>query len=1780
MREYHSFIQADINAILLELSGVQMGEADMSATFLELGFDSLFLIQFSQSLKKKYSVKLTFRELIERVSTPKALVAYVAEHAPASVLEGLYSSSNGVSTASPTLSIPAPMHSGNEGAREVPQQVPIPIPAAPTPISLPAIPASGHHAQTLMHVMSQQLQVWAMQMASFTGAPLPQQQIPSPLPAPSPPKPQVAVAPPDRTSTTVINEPSTAIKEDAATKERKRFGPYKPLQRGSDGTLTRRQQAHLDAFMTRFVEKTKRSKERQQRFRPYFADPRGIAGFRKVWKEMVYQISVQDSKGSKLLDVDGNEYIDISLGFGVTMFGHSPEFITNAVAKQLKRGVHIGPQFPLAGEVAELMCEMTNQERVTFCCTGSEAVMGAIRLARTYTGKTRIVFFEGAYHGNFEQVLVRANVVGQQRRMSPASPGVPRTNAENALVLTYGDPAALDVIREHAHELAAVLVEPVQSSNPDVQPVAFVRELRKLTRELDIPFIMDEVISGFRAAPGGACEWYGVDADLSTYGKVIGGGMPIGAIAGKAKYMDGLDSGMWQYGDDSVPEADMTFFAGTFVRHPLAMAAAKAVLEHVKRESPSLQQDLTRRTKELVDELNAFFEERQVPVRLLTFSSLFRFAYVKELEYIDMVYYHLLDKGIFTRGFNDNLFLSTAHTDEDIAKIKQAFKETIIELQEGGFLPEPDAAQGDGLPSGQVMAHVTAQAPLEAPLTESQMEIWLASQLDAEASSAFNDPFYMQMDGALDLAALNRAIEQVSLRHESIHARFDAEGSKQTFMPPSPVYPSFTDLSHLADSEQEQQIKEVCRRHAGTSFNLATGPLVRFEVVKTAETRHYLVISGHHIAIDGWSWGVVMHEIGEVYTALVTNESLELPEAESYRDYILAEKAAQDELQDAYTFWKNTYTTLPPALDLPVDRPRPSNKSFNGSTASYQFKDGVYKQVKATAAEQGVSFFTYTLAAFNLLMARLTGLDDIVAAIPTAGQLQSGTHSLVGHCVNLLPLRTRIDRTAATPAFLKAVNTGMLDAYDHGVSTLGGIIRQLDIPRDPSRMPLVEVTFNLDREGDGVTMHGVQTSFTQITREAVNFDIFFNLTETKDGLYLDMDYNATLFDAETVHKWIHHYECLLSGMAAHIDTPIGALPLVDAEAGEAIIPSFSENLVSYPYDQTVLSLFDTQVAATPDAIAVQFEDRQLSYLELDKASNRLAHFLIEQGVTSETLVGVHIERSEYMLVALLGVLKANGAYIPMDPGYPMSRLRYMVEDAQLKILLSESHLVDQMGDTPLPEAVRVVHLDTDIEHINTFPSEQPDVDVRAEHLAYVIYTSGSTGNPKGVEIPHGAFTNFLLSVQKTPGLAASDVLLSVTTLSFDIVGLELFLPVISGGKVVIVSRDVALDAKLLAEAIAANNTTIMQATPATWRLLLEGGWTGKRDLKVLCGGEALPPSLANALIERCASLWNMYGPTETTVYSSVQHIKSSEDITIGRPIANTSFYILDQGLQPVPDGATGQLYIGGDGLARGYLNRPALTAERFIDNPHDNPRAPRLYNTGDLARMRSDGLFECLGRNDSQVKVRGYRIELGEIEATLEKHPSISEGCVIAKKDEYEETRLIAYYATVMPASVQDIKSFMRETLPEYMIPAKLVELDALPRTPNRKIDRNALPVPGEQEAAPESDFAAPTTEMEKTIAAIWTEILQVDQIGVEDNFFDLGGHSLHATRVLSRLRNQLQRDIPLRILFEQPTIAELSAVLEEESNDTEDADALLQMIEELKGLSDDEVTQLLNDEE
>ena len=1700
-----------LSEIFEDLSGMQISQADGSTTFLEMGFDSLFLTQVTQSLQTKFNLKITFRQLLGDQSTLDSLAEYVDAKLPANVFAEAPPANAPTAVTSPAAAKLAPSSftktNGDVDMSESPVE----------------------------RLMREQLQamndLFAKQLDAVRG---------------------VASAAPTTSSPKVIaHEPaqqSSSIATEKDVKELKGYTPFKALPKGPSGDLTPRQQEYIRALVERYGKRTAGSKQKTQEYRSVLADPRVVSGFRQEWKEMVYPIITTKSKGSHLWDVDGNEYVDILNGFGPIMLGHRPDFVEKAIEKQLREGFEIGPQTLLAGEVAKMICEFTGNERATFCNTGSEAVIAAMRVARTVTGRNKVVFFAGDYHGMFDEVLVKGIKKGGVPHSVPVAPGIPREKAANVVVLEYGTAESLEWIRGNAHDLAAVMVEPVQSRHPNLQPVEFLKNLRKITADADTCLIFDEVVTGFRVHPGGCQALFDIRADLATYGKVLAGGMPIGVLAGKSKYMDALDGGMWQFGDDSYPEVGVTFFAGTFVRHPLTLAAVKAVLEHFKQQGPALQQQLTARTGAMVRRLNEILAQNQVPTHIENFASIFYFSFPSDFRFGSLFYYHLREKGIHVlEGFP--CFLTTTHSDADIERIVRAFEETIAEMQAGDALPtSPTRAPRLESTEEPVSMAANASAELvEAPLTESQLEVWLSDQLGEEASCSYNESFTLHMRGIVNDQAIRAALQQVLSRHDALRATFDSEGKLQHFAPQIELDIPVIDLCRLEEAERRARFQQMIEQDAHTAFKLEQGPLVRAKFVKLAPQHQALIFTSHHIVCDGWSTNVLLDEFAKLYNAANKGIGCDPPTPVSFAAYARSQKEFVDSAEGAANekYWLEQFREPAPLLDLPIDHPRPAVKEYRGATYRTKIDAETYNNIKKVGAKQKCTLFVALLAGLQALLSRLSGQDDVVVGIPSAGQSLVEDGALVGHCVNFLPLRARLTQDPTAASFMAEVRQTLLAAYDHQNYTYGRLVRKLSLQRDPSRLPLTEVQFNLERVGEGMQFDGFEAEADPNPKSFVNFDIFLNVVESKDGLTLDCDYNTGLYDEATIARWLGHYRVMLQGMVVDINQRISQLPLLSESERRETVEKWNRTSATFPRNACVHQLFEAHAKANPNALAVRFETEELTYAELDQRANRLANYLIKLGVKPGVLVGVFVERSLEMLVALLGVQKSGGAYVPMDPTYPAERLSFVLEDAEVPVLLTQEKLAQNLAIA----GARKICLDTDWDIINRESNKAPTANITSSDLTYVIYTSGSTGKPKGVEISHRAVVNLLSSMAKQPGLESTDTLLAVTTLSFDIAGLELFLPLSVGAKLIIASRETAADGNLLLARLINNGVTVMQATPVTWKLLLEAGWDGNPRLKVLCGGEAFPRELANELVKRGKSVWNMYGPTETTIWSATAEVKASDGpVVIGPPIDNTQFYVLDSRGELTPIGVAGELHIGGEGLARGYFRRPELTAEKFIRDPFVTEPDARVYKTGDLVRRLADGSIEFMGRLDHQIKLRGFRIELGEIETALARYPGVREVVVIVREDVPGDKRLVAYVTSDQQAiTVTALREFLTGKLPNYMLPSTVMRLDAMPLTPNGKIDRKALPAPQTGRSNRERDFVSPRTEQEKTLAAIWAEVLRLERVGTNDNLFELGADSLHIFQIAARANKAGIKIAPAQFL-KYRTIASLLAQVENEA--------------------------------
>jgi amino acid adenylation domain-containing protein len=1026
------------------------------------------------------------------------------------------------------------------------------------------------------------------------------------------------------------------------------------------------------------------------------------------------------------------------------------------------------------------------------------------------------------------------------------------------------------------------------------------------------------------------------------------------------------------------------------------------------------------------------------------------------------------------------------------------------------------------------------------PTTEAQREIWFADQLGRDASLAYNESISLQIRGPLAIQALQDALLALADRHEALRSTLSGDGLSLLIAPRGSLRAQLVDLSAQREEARVATLDELRSTAVETPFDLVNGPLFRCDLIRLAAECHELIVTGHHIVCDGWSFGVIATELISLYATISSGTSERtLPFADSYGDHAL-EQAGDDyrAVAEANTrWWVQCFDDARPVLELPVDRPRQAQRGFASLREDVVIDAALADGVRRLGARCGASLFVTLFATFGALMGRLAGQNDVVVGVPAAGQSASGKSALVGHCVQLLPIRVAADLDQPFAALVAGTRTRVLDAYDHQACTYGSLLKKLQVQRDPSRLPLVSVLFNLDAaiRSEDLSLAGLSVELRSNPRHFENFDLFLNASQVGTEIVLECQYNTGLFDAGSVRRWLLLYREALARLVQEPNqtTAQAFSPTAD---DLALLARFNATASAHSRERRVDELVTAQAAATPDAIAVVAGDLRMTYRELDERANALARDLRRRGTGTGDLVGLYCGRNEHMMVGLLGILKAGAGYIPMDPAFPADRLEYMSSDAKANFIVSDRSVE---GAWNFSRAQRVA-----IDELGRLAEAQQPAG-SADDVAYVIYTSGSTGRPKGVRVPHRTVTNLLASVTREPGMVASNVVLSVTTLSFDIAVSEVILPLTVGASVVVADRSQATDGDRLRELIERERVDFIDATPSTWRLLLAAGWRGGPLLKAICTGEPLPPDLGRELLPRVGELWNGYGPTETTVWSSFHRVLVADGpVPIGHPVANTEIHVVDEKLRPVPVGVVGELFIGGEGVTLGYLGRDDLTAERFLPDPF-RPGS-RWYKTGDLGRWRADGVLECLGRSDHQVKVRGYRIELGEIEANLTRHPDIDRAVVVTREDDPGDVRLVAYAVSRGPAlDAAALRDFLRRSLPEYMIPSHVMQLDAIPLLPNGKIDRKSLPRPETQLDGARADHVAPRTPIEAQLLEAMEQVLNLPGLGVRDDFFAFGGHSLLAAKLTARLNKELGLSLPLRTIFEVPTVEGLARAVE-----------------------------------
>jgi amino acid adenylation domain-containing protein len=1030
-------------------------------------------------------------------------------------------------------------------------------------------------------------------------------------------------------------------------------------------------------------------------------------------------------------------------------------------------------------------------------------------------------------------------------------------------------------------------------------------------------------------------------------------------------------------------------------------------------------------------------------------------------------------------------------------------------------------------------------------LSFSQESLWFLQQLDPE-NIAYNSNYLIKFTGKIDPPSLERAVNELVRRHEPFRATYPNKGGKpiQVIHPFEPFPLPAVDFSGLPEEEQEQAVKRYYSEQGNLPLNLQQGPVIRFTILHLAENENYLFFSTHHIGSDAWSREIVINEIMQLYDAFRSGRVPHLPDLPiQYTDYALWERQwlNGNTLTTYLDHWKNILSGDLPILELPTDRPRPAVQSSHGAKYRFQLPQALSSELSVFCKREHLTLFQPLLAAYALLLTRYTGLEDIIIGCPFANRSRPEMDGLVGLFVNTLPIRIKLSGNSSVHTFLKQVRDVMVDAFSWQAAPFEALVSKISPKRDLSHTPVFQVMITLRNVPKRQTsIEGLKVESVPPEEASSQFDLSLEFDVSEDEeLECSLIYNIDLFDENTIIHMVAHYQKLLKELLAKSDCPITDLEMLTLSEWQRIVIDWNDTSADYPREKCVHQIIEEQVERTPDSLAVLFGEQQLTYRKLNERANQIAHYLRKLGAGPEVPVGMYLERSAELAITILGILKSGSPFVPLDTIYPIERRAEIIHDSGMKILVTQNALVTDKFESDLT----LLCLDGQHELLETESIQNPVHVVTPENLAYIIYTSGSTGKPKGVEISHRSLVNCLLSANKHLGLSAGNISMAVFSPTFDVSVFDLLSPLCLGATVVVASKEEMYDSALLSKRILELPLTWMSASPATWRMLLETGWQGKAGLKIISTGEALPPDIANRLMEIAGEVYNLYGPTEATIWCAVMRLTPGHPVTIGRPIANTRLYILDSHLRPVPVGVVGELYIGGDGLARGYHNLPELTAEKFIRDPFNNQPGGCLFRTGDLAHFQQNGEIDVLGRSDFQVKIRGYRIELGEIETILGQYRDIRQALVVVREDLPGDKRLVAYLLAAKNATLDEgeLRGFLREKLPEYMVPAVFVQVDTFPLTTSGKIDLKALPAP---EATVSNKYLPPQTEEEIQLLKVWETVLGISPIGVEDGFFDIGGDSLLAIKLCMEIEKTLNVNLPVIEIFRFPTIRQLAVKL------------------------------------
>ena len=1059
-----------------------------------------------------------------------------------------------------------------------------------------------------------------------------------------------------------------------------------------------------------------------------------------------------------------------------------------------------------------------------------------------------------------------------------------------------------------------------------------------------------------------------------------------------------------------------------------------------------------------------------------------------------------------------------------------------------------------------------------APLSFGQEQLWFLSQI--QDNTTYNLPLALQISGSLNISVLEQVITEIVRRHEILRTNFQQiEGKNlQVIRPEINISLQVINLDQITAKQQLKNVERLINQETDKIFNLSEDDLFQSTLYQLNQNSYILLLNMHHIISDGWSIGILLQELSTLYGAYLAGNKSPLPDLQiQYADYAIwqKEKFTSEIREKQLNYWKQQLADIPPLLELPTDKPRPPIQSFRGGIWEFSINSNLSQKIRTLTQQSDATLFMTMLAAFVILLYRCSGQDDILIGSPMAGRNRQEIQSLIGYFVNTVVLRTKLTGNPNFREILNQVRQVATDAHNYQDIPYNQVVEALNPQRNLSYNPVFQILFDLQHSlTDKLQLPGLTLQPFLGEHSTSKFDLSLIIEDKGTELIGAWEYSSDLFTQEAISRITENFQTLLNGIVNNPETPINQLPIISAFEQQQILEKWNNTQQDYPESFCIHELFTQQVIKTPDAIAVKFGNQQLTYTQLNQKANQLANYLQNCGVTSEVLVGLYLERSLDILIAILAILKAGGAYLPLDPKYPQTRLTDILNDSQVSIILTQEKLLTSLssplprGETPLtPYQGKIILLDTDLTIISQQNIETPISAIKPDNLAYVIYTSGSTGKPKGVMITHQNIVNHATSIIDKYQINSHDRILQFTTFIFDVAAEEIFPAWLSGATLIICPQEMVTNLIEFSQFLAQESLTVVNLPTPYWQ-----EWVLEIDRKV----SQIPDSLrlvitgSDQVLPEKLALWqklvtekrqniqwiNAYGLTETTITSTVYQLpvnyqlNTTHSVPIGRPIANTEIYILDQNLQPVPIGIPGELHIGGAGLARGYLNRKQLTNEKFISNPISSSKSSRLYKTGDLARYLPDGNIEFLGRIDYQVKIRGFRIELGEIEAVLAQHPLVKSSAVIVREIQPGNKQLVAYVVTEDHSNIQqDLRSFLKQNLPDYMLPAFFVRLAELPLTPTGKINRRALSALM-LELNHEIDYILPRNPLEQKLAEIWCQVLGLEKVSVEENFFNLGGHSLATIQIISRIRETLKIDLPLQYLFTEPTIAGLTKII------------------------------------